>query len=249
MDRLNEVQTSGWVSERLVALAASDDWLPDTTRGLARLRQLHSARKVRTQRWLVSAALVAAGFAAALYFPGPRVLAHRCLDCSVAVWQSIAPTAVSAEKVKSVADRKVAPHFELADASGKQVRVSDFRGKVLLLNFWATWCRGCKTEIPWFIEFKNGYKDKDFDVLGVALDADSWKTVRPYITEKNVNYPIVVGDDNVAALYWGSEGLPVSFLIDKDGRIAVKHAGVVDKKNLQSQIEALLAEPRTVPAR
>lgn len=249
MDKTLSLEIGAWVSQHVDALTPSEDWQPDATHAFARLRELRAAREVRSRRRLLGLALVGAVCLALVCFPGPRVLAHRCLDCSVAVWQSITSSAAPAEKVIPAADRKLAPDFELPDASGKQVKLSNFKGKVLLLNFWATWCHGCKTEIPWFIEFKNGYKGRDFDVLGIALDADGWKTVRPYISEKSVNYAIVVGDDDLATRYGCSEGLPVSFLIDKDGRIAVKHAGVVDKENLRNQIEALLAEPRIAPAR
>jgi thiol-disulfide isomerase/thioredoxin len=91
-------------------------------------------------------------------------------------------------------ERKAAPDFSLRDANGAALRLSDFKGKVLLLNFWATWCGPCKIEIPWFIEFENIYKNRGFAVLGVSMDDDGWRAVKPYLREKAVNYPVVLGD-------------------------------------------------------
>jgi cytochrome c biogenesis protein CcmG/thiol:disulfide interchange protein DsbE len=114
------------------------------------------------------------------------------------------------------------------------------RGKVLLLNFWATWCHGCKAEIPWFIEFQRAYQSRDFVVLGVSRDDDGWKAVRPYINAKKVNYRVMIGNDAVARVYGAAEMLPVTVLIDKSGRIAAKHAGVVSQSDCRAEIETLL---------
>jgi thiol-disulfide isomerase/thioredoxin len=87
-----------------------------------------------------------------------------------------------------------APDFSLTDANGFRVKLSDDRGKVVLLNFWATWCGPCKIEIPWFIEFENIYKNRGFAVLGVSMDDDGWRAVKPFLREKAVNYRVVLGD-------------------------------------------------------
>lgn len=147
---------------------------------------------------------------------------------------------VSAED-KAAKDRKAAPDFTLTDHTGKAVKLSDFKGKVVLLNFWATWCGPCKVEIPWFIEFQQTYKDRDLVVLGVSFDDDGWKSVKPYMDEKKINYRIVIGNDDVAAKYGGVESLPETLLIDKSGRIATKHVGLVSKSDYKSEIESLLS--------
>jgi peroxiredoxin len=174
-------------------------------------------------------------------FPTPRALAHYCLDCSVLLWQSISPASHLPANVTPGKNRKVAPAFVLDDASGKPVRLSDFKGEVVLLNFWATWCGGCQIEIPWFIEFDQNYKDRGFVVIGVSMDDDSWTSVRPYLKEKKVNYPIVIGNDDLRKRY-GLSSMPMTLIIDRSGHIASTHVGLVSKNRYKSEIEALLNE-------
>src|SRR5512141_1216289 len=95
-------------------------------------------------------------------------------------------------------DRKPAANFTLTDANGAKVALADYKGKVVLLNFWATWCGPCKVEIPWFVEFNKTYKDRGLVVVGVSLDDDGWKSVKPYLAEKKIDYTVVVGNDAVS---------------------------------------------------
>ena len=150
-----------------------------------------------------------------------------------------APESVRAA-VKAEAKRNPAPNFSLKDADGKVVRLSDYKGKVLLLNFWATWCGPCKIEIPWFIEFEQNYRDKGFAVLGVAMDEEGWAAVKPFVAARKVNYRMVIGDDMTAQMYGGVDSLPTSFLIDREGRTAAVHVGLVSKKVYQDDIAQLL---------
>ena len=147
---------------------------------------------------------------------------------------------VSAASVKPDAQRKMAPNFTLKDSDGKPLQLSDYKGKVVLLNFWATWCGPCKIEIPWFIEFEQKYKDKGFAVIGISMDEDGWKAVKPYMAEKHINYRMAVGDDSLGSIYGGVDSLPTSFVIDKTGRIAATHVGLVSKSDYQNEIEQLL---------
>lgn len=139
------------------------------------------------------------------------------------------------------AKREKAPAFTLKDASGKAVSLASYKGKVVLLNFWATWCGPCKLEIPWFMDFEQKYKDRGFAVLGVSMDDDGWAVVKPYIESKKVTYRVILGDDAVAALYGGVEALPTTFVLDRQGRIANKHTGIVSKSEYADDIEKLLA--------
>ena len=159
-------------------------------------------------------------------------------DCSYFPVKKV-DAAVKAEK-----ERKPAPDFALKDATGKTVKLSDYRGKVVLLNFWATWCGPCKIEIPWFMDFEQTYKDKNFAVLGVSLDEDGWDAVKPYIQQKKINYRVVIGNDQVAQLYGEVDSLPTTFMIDREGRVAAVHVGLVSKSDYQHDIQDLLGAPQ-----
>ena len=142
--------------------------------------------------------------------------------------------------VKAEKQRKMAPDFALKDGAGKTVKLSDFRGKVVLLNFWATWCGPCKIEIPWFIDFEQSYKDRNFTVLGVSMDDDGWKVVKPFVAERKINYPVVVGTEETSQQYGGIDALPTTYVIDRDGRIAAIHQGLVSKSEYENEIRDLL---------
>jgi peroxiredoxin len=146
--------------------------------------------------------------------------------------------------VKSDKDRKPAPAFSLTDASGAPVSLADYHGKVVLLNFWATWCGPCQIEIPWFVEFEQKYKDRDFAVLGVSFDDDGWKSVRPYIASHKINYRIMIGTEKMSQLYGGVDSLPTTFIVDRQGRIAAQHVGLVDKSDYQNEILKLLDDQK-----
>jgi peroxiredoxin len=139
-------------------------------------------------------------------------------------------------------NRKPAQDFALRDSRGNLVRLSDYRGKVVLLNFWATWCGPCKAEIPWFLEFESKYKSQGFAVLGVSMDEDGWKIVQPFIEMMRVNYPMMLGDDALGSKYGGIDSLPETFLIDRKGRVAAKQTGLTDKTIYREQIMKLLQE-------
>ncbi len=162
---------------------------------------------------------------------------------AIAILSSLAFTGCSNTTHASVKDqskRKLAPDFALKDATGKTVKLSDLRGDVVLLNFWATWCGPCQIEIPWFIDFQKEYKDRKFAVLGVSMDDDGWTSVKPYIEQRKINYRIVVGTEDTSTLYGGVEALPTTFLIDRSGRIAAAHTGLISKSEYKDEIVKLL---------
>jgi cytochrome c biogenesis protein CcmG/thiol:disulfide interchange protein DsbE len=145
-----------------------------------------------------------------------------------------------ATTVKADAQRKPAPSFSLKDADGRTVTLAGYKGKVVLLNFWATWCGPCKIEIQWFSDFEQKYKDRGFAVLGVAMDEEGWEVVKPYIAKNKVNYRILAGDDATAQMYGGVDSLPTTFMIDAAGRIASTHVGLVSKSDYENEIVQLL---------
>lgn len=153
------------------------------------------------------------------------------------------PRTLSAESLIKEADRKRAPDFELADAEGKTVRLSDYPAKVVLVDFWATWCVPCKAEIPWFNEFEQKYKDQGFAVVGISRDEDGWTKVKPFVERLRINYRILMGDARTAYKYGNVDGLPVAFLVDRERRVAAIHFGLVSKKKVEEEIRKLLETP------
>jgi len=154
------------------------------------------------------------------------------------------PSNLPTGELKAEAQRKQAPNFTLKDADGNAVNLIDYRGKVVLVNFWATWCGPCEAEIPWFIEFEKKYKDQGFAVLGVSMDDDGWKSVRPYVASHKINYRIMIGSELVSQQFGEIESLPTSFVLDREGRIASNHIGLVDKVDYQNEIVKLLEAPK-----
>ena len=140
--------------------------------------------------------------------------------------------------------RKPAPNFATSDSKGIPVKLGDFKGQVVLLNFWATWCHGCGEEIPWFIQYQEKYKNQGLAVLGVAMDDEGWTVVTPFVREKKINYVVVVGDKKLSDLF-GLAGMPMTVLIDRNGNIATKYEGVVNRETCEKQIRTLLAEKRS----
>jgi peroxiredoxin len=143
--------------------------------------------------------------------------------------------------LEPVQQRQTAPEFALKDVNGATVRLSDYRGKVVLLNFWATWCGPCKFEIPWFIEFEQANKDRGFAVVGISMDEGGWEAVKPFLAEMNVNYRILLGNDIIAQLYGGIDSLPTTFLIDRNGKVASARRGLIGKSVYQNEIQELLS--------
>ncbi|MGH9659690.1 MAG: TlpA disulfide reductase family protein [Bryobacteraceae bacterium] len=138
-------------------------------------------------------------------------------------------------------DRALAPDFTLKDVHGADLQLSDFRGRVVLLNFWATWCKPCEAEIPVLVEFHKKFRGRGFAVIGVSMDEDGWQTVTPFLERHGVNYPIAIGDEQVAQRY-GVEKMPITLLIDRAGRIAARHEGVVSRSTHEDQILKLLGK-------
>jgi peroxiredoxin len=135
-----------------------------------------------------------------------------------------------------------APDFTLTDSAGSPVTLSAYKGKGVLLDFWATWCGGCKVEIPWYVEFQNKYRHDGLTAIGVSMDDDGWKSVKPFLEEHKLNYPVVIGNQDLASRYGGLPSLPMTLLIDRDGKIAESHAGMVDKDAFEKKIKTLLQE-------
>lgn len=132
------------------------------------------------------------------------------------------------------------PAWELKGVDGKPVKSSDFAGKVVILDFWATWCGPCRMEIPGFIELQKQYADKGLVVVGVSLDQDGASVVKSFMDKTGINYPVVLGDETIVNAFGGVEGIPTTFIIDRNGQIVGKHVGYAAKAEFESEIKPLL---------
>ncbi len=135
----------------------------------------------------------------------------------------------------------IAPEISLRDLNGKPLTLADYKGKVVLLDFWATWCTPCRGEIPHFVEFQNNYHDQGLQVIGVSMDDDA-KPVAEFYQQYKMNYPVGMGTTQLADAYGGILGLPVTFLIGRDGRIVQKYVGAVDMATVEQQMKSSLQE-------
>jgi len=130
-----------------------------------------------------------------------------------------------------------APDFSLASLDGKTLKLSDFHGKAVLLNFWATWCEPCKIEMPWFVELQKKYEAQGFTVLGVAMDDASPSDIADFAKKMGVNYPIVIGKEAVGDQYGGIPYLPSTFYIGRDGKVVDRVFGLVSRSEIESNIQ------------
>jgi peroxiredoxin len=135
---------------------------------------------------------------------------------------------------------EVAPDFARANFIGKQLKLSDYRGKLVLLNFWATWCPPCREEMPLFSKWQREMRAKGLQVIGVSMDDDA-ASVKEFLAEYPVTYPIVMGDVKLAETYGGVLGLPLSYLIDTQGRIVARYQGEADLAKMEAKIKDLLS--------
>jgi peroxiredoxin len=139
-----------------------------------------------------------------------------------------------------------APDFSLASLDGKTLTLSDFRGKAVLLNFWATWCEPCKIEMPWFVELQRQYGPQGLQVLGVAMDDTDPKDIADFAKKMGVNYPIVVGKEAVGDQYGGIPYLPSTFYIARDGKVVDRVYGLVSRSEIEGDIKKALASSSPV---
>jgi thiol-disulfide isomerase/thioredoxin len=140
------------------------------------------------------------------------------------------------------ADAKPAPlDFTLKDVENRDVKLSAYKGKVILLDFWATWCAPCKVEIPWFLEFQEKYGKQNFQVIGVSID-DTLDKLGPYVKEMKMTYPVLQGlnRDDILDAYGPMVGVPVTVLISREGKICAKHVGMANKDQMEKEIRNLL---------
>ena len=160
-------------------------------------------------------------------------------------------TGEAAAKSSPNASKPSEPNVTFPELQGGTLALPSLKGKVVLVNFWATWCSPCREEIPWLISFQSQYANQGFTILGVAMDDDGKKVVDPFVEktefpldggkEATMNYPIMLGNDALAEKFGGLIGLPTSVLISRDGKMVKRYIGEVEKSELQQDIETQLA--------
>lgn len=169
------------------------------------------------------------------------------LILGVAVFLMAAVPVESAEssgavKKMGISARPSAANFNLTDLNGNPLSLSALKGKVVLLDFWATWCPPCRAEIPHFVELYSAYKGKGLEVVGLSVDQGGPAGVTQFIKENSVSYPVAMADIPLTQAYGGIRGIPTTFLLDKNGHIAKKYVGYQDKAVFEREIQGLLAE-------
>jgi peroxiredoxin len=137
--------------------------------------------------------------------------------------------------VSSSKQPMLAPDFTLPQLDGQPLRLSSYRGKVVLLDFWATWCVPCREEIPHFVELQDKYRGQGLQIIGVSMD-DGPEPVRTFCQQFHMNYPVVMGNASIGEQYGGILGLPIAFVLDGEGRLRAKHIGATKTEVIEKEI-------------
>ena len=138
--------------------------------------------------------------------------------------------------------RTEVPDFQVTTLDGRSLQLSSLKGKVVMVDFWATWCPPCLEELPHFKELYGQYKDKGFEMIGISLDEEGPGPVASFLREHDISYPVAMGGDRLLQNFGGILGLPTTFLLDKNGRIVFRHIGYQEKQVFEKEIQQLLAE-------
>lgn len=165
-------------------------------------------------------------------------ISGSCPPCSAIT--NLVGLSSSDEAGSGSASGSAMPSWELTDLQGQPVRSADFEGKVVILDFWATWCPPCLKEIPGFIELQERYGEAGLVVVGVSLDEGGPATVAPFVSKEGINYPVVMGDSAIVEAFGGIESIPTTFVIDRDGQILKRHVGYVSRDRFEKEIQPLL---------
>jgi thiol-disulfide isomerase/thioredoxin len=254
MENNRELPVSRWVDERLATLSPESDWQPNTAKGFARFRELRDAgrRRSRIRGLMVAAATAAACLLLVSTLRAPRVFAERCLNYCSEVLSLDGSTSNTAR-----VDAKPEGGFQTAEEArlllpgldGTDVTLEQYKGKVVLVNFWATWCQPCRVEIPWLLEFSERYGPQGLVIIGVAMDDEGKRVVEPWLRSQTfqvngrpgmMNYKIVLGNEAIADKFGGMIGLPTSFLYARDGKRVKTVLGLLNHDDLEKAIEGQL---------
>jgi peroxiredoxin len=159
----------------------------------------------------------------------------------LALTLALASTLAAAQDIIPPASRALAPDFTLTSVDGHPITLSQEKGKVVLLDFWATTRGGCKIELPWYVDFDARYRARGLSTIGLDMYGETPEVIRPFMAKWKMAYPVAVGTDALGDRYHLTE-MPLTFLIDRQGRVAVSHAGIVDRTTFEADIQKLLKE-------
>jgi len=183
-----------------------------------------------------------------------RQQAAEKLLASTAKGELVPSAAGGVPKYQSPFMGKPAPAIALEDLSGKKVTLASYKGKAVLINFWATWCAPCKIETPWLIELRNKYAGQGFEILGISTEGDDLKkddtagwtkqkaAIAKFVEQEKVPYPILVDGDSLSQAYGGLDAMPTSFYVDRKGTVVAAQMGLTSESDIESNINKALAE-------
>ena len=181
-----------------------------------------------------------------------RKQASERLLASAAQGELVPTAAGDAAQYFSPLQGKPAPGFTLEDLSGKKVSLADYKGKALLINFWATWCAPCKIETPWMIELRNQYAAQGFEILGVSMDdldrddpgklSAEKREIAAFVEKMKMPYPVLIGGDSISKPYGGLDDLPTSFFVDRNGTVVASQLGLTSKDEIEAKIKQSLGK-------
>jgi thiol-disulfide isomerase/thioredoxin len=260
---MDNTELSNWVSEHLASLDENAPQL-DAARAFTHLQSRITDLSLRGRRlpeesafslslagsrltkrlWLIGAALAASACLCLLVFPTSRDVVQK-LFARGSDSKLVNVGQVYAD-LKTMKDKQSEIDFTLKNMEGRNITLSSFKGKVVLLNFWATWCGGCRTEIPWLVQFDRKYRDKGLVVIGISEDrtdagaAPVSKAVGSYLKNAGIKYPVAIDDGTVADRY-KLFNMPATYLIDRDGTVSAASVGIIDKSECEAEIRRLLA--------
>ena len=166
----------------------------------------------------------------------------RYLAVSLLLWSLVAPALAQQPTIRFVRNPDAAPNFKLDTLEGRPLSLADYKSKVILLNFWATWCGPCRAEIPDLVELQNKYKDQ-LQIIGLVVDDDDQEAIKKFVEEFGINYPVAIATDALRLEYGGIPALPTSFVLDGEGRVVQKHEGLRDPVLYEVEIRSLLGLP------
>jgi len=242
MTHLQNVDADTWVDERL-ALLAVPAALPDPDRFLPAMHARRAA--LRTHRLRLGGLAIAATIIF-LAVPVTRAFGARCVEACVTVtsrvaqfWRADEPLA-NAPKIVGSGVGDLAPDLAGTDAAGQPISLLSLRGRVIVVNFWATWCAPCIGEIPVLNSLAGRYGPRGLEVIGVSLDQDGWSAIKAFAGRRSMTYPVALGSDDVAASFGGVDQLPATFVINANGVIVAKMVGAMRDGQYDALIEKML---------